>query len=303
MQRLTPEEILCLDKMNGQRIDDTEYNKRFGGVVEKLISCGYLMIGTKAQSLTRTEMGIIRKLLKDKGEKAGGKKADLIQRVLQSYSTSELESAEIPKRFVLTETGEKVVSENDALLYYFESFGATNILMPDQIISAQKAYPEESALGILIKLFKERGASENDTGKKRAITSYLCRLYKLNHDDELAKEVELEVEHLDKLWEAERESEARRLDGILGLTFEDRQRIRQELVDKANSDTMSEEEFFEFVDGLCEQLSEEMYRKELRRIAIKCRNERKGDSVCSLREEIELDFNSMLRAEQYYKTR
>lgn len=232
MQQLTPEEIRFLYKTNGHRVDDTAYIKMNGGLVEKLTSCGYLITGTKAQSLSCADMSIIRKLLKDKGLKAGGKKVDLVQRILQSYPASELENADIPKRFVLTVSGEQVINENSALLYYFDAFGATNILEPEQIISAQNLHHSENKLDILILLFKERAATENDTGKKRAITEHLRRLYSLNHDDALARETELEVERLDKLWEEEREQEARKLDSVLGISLEERRRLAQKAIEE-----------------------------------------------------------------------
>jgi len=231
MQHLTPEEIRCLAKTNEHPADDTAYIEKCGGAVEKLISDGYLVIGTKAQSLPHSDMGTIRKLLKDKGEKAGGKKADLVQRVLQSYSASELESAEIPKCFLLTKIGEQIISENGALLYYFKAFGATDILTPEQIISAQNSHPKDSTLEILITLFKEKATTENNTGKKRAITAHLGRLYALNHDDVLAREAELEVERLDKLWEAERETEAQKLDPVLGVSLERRRQLQKAAID------------------------------------------------------------------------
>lgn len=231
MQRLSPEEIRCLDRVNGHRADDTAYIEKFGGAVEKLISGGYLIIGTKAQSLFYSDMGIIRKLLKDKGEKAGGGKRDLVQRVLQSYSVAELESAEIPKCFLLTKTGEQIISENSALLYYFKAFGATDILTPEQIISAQNSQSNDNDLNILIRLLKERAAAENNTGKKRAIMSHLGRLYALNHDDTLARETELEVEKLDKLWEKEREAQSKQLDSVLGIPLERRRQLQKAAID------------------------------------------------------------------------
>ncbi len=228
MQSLTPNEIIYLDKLSGCQTDDMVRIKKYGNSLEKLISEKYLMIGTKAQSLVHSDMSVIRKLLKDKGFKAGGKKADLVRRILQNYTDAEIESADIPERFVLTDRGQQVIKKNGALLYYNNAFGATNILEPEQIIRAQDLYPADKELDILIKLFKNRAAEETNTGKKRVITAYLGRLYLLNHNDALACEAKLEVERLDNLWEDEREQVARSWDSVLGMSFEERQRLQQQ---------------------------------------------------------------------------
>lgn len=236
MQSLTPNEIICLDKLSGRQTDDMVYIKKYGNSLEKLMSGGYLIIGTKAQSLAHSDLDIIRKLLKDKGLKAGGKKIDLVRRIFQNYADTEIESADIPMRFVLTDRGQQVIKENSALLYYNNAFGTTNILELEQIVCAQNLYPADKEFDILIKLLKKKVAEETDTGKKRALTAHLGKLYLLNHDDALACEANLEVERLDKLWEAEREQAARSWDSVLGMSFEERQRLQQRARDETGDE-------------------------------------------------------------------
>ena len=114
MYDLTPEEILNLSKIQGRRVDDTAYSNE---ITDKFCSYGLLCIGTAVQSLEYSDMATIRELLKEKGLKAGGKKVDLVQRVLQNYSDIELECAEVPRRFILTEAGNNLLIK--MILYYF----------------------------------------------------------------------------------------------------------------------------------------------------------------------------------------
>ncbi len=233
MYDLTPEEILNLSKIQGRRVDDTAYSNE---ITDKFCSYGLLCIGTAVQSLEYSDMATIRELLKEKGLKAGGKKVDLVQRVLQNYSDIELECAEVPRRFILTEAGKQFIDKNDTLLFYLVNFGNTNILNPEQIISAQCSYPNEDKLDILIRLFREEISVVKAIGTKRAITVYLGRLYEMKHDDVLVHETELEIKRLDKLWEEEREKEARKRDSILGMSLEERKQLQQKIIDEMDDD-------------------------------------------------------------------
>lgn len=97
----------------------------------------------------------------------------------------------------------------------------------------------------------------------------------------------------------------------MGLTpeklLEIERESREKLVGEADRDTLSltdtEEKFQSFIDNLCAKLNEEFSRRELRKLAEKRKASWHGDSILSLREEIELTFNSLLKAEQYYNNR
>lgn len=234
MYDFTPEEIVSLSKVQGRRIDDAICVG--DELINKFHAYGLLCVGTAEQNLEYADMNILRKLLKEKGLKAGGKKRDLVQRILQNYSYMELECADIPKRFVLTEEGKQIINKNKALLFYFNGFGSTGILNPEEIISSQCSYPADNEHDILIRLFKERIAAEKSIGKKRAIMAMLCRLYKMKHDDVLVRETEDEIEKLDRLWKEEREKEGRELDSIFGMPLEERKRLQQQIVDEMGDD-------------------------------------------------------------------
>ena len=234
MYCLTPEEIRCLDKVQGHRIDDAAFANN--DLISKFRSQGLLCVGTTEQSLECSDMTTIRRLLKEKGLKAGGKKVDLIQRVLKSYSYTELECADIPKRFILTDEGVQVIDKNKALLLYFKAFGSTDTLDPGEIISYQCSHPKDSEYDILVELFKERIAKVKGIGEKRSTMAVLCRLYMMKHDDALVCETEREIERLDKLWEEEREQQMRKYDPILGLSLEERRRIQQEAIDEMDDE-------------------------------------------------------------------
>ena len=99
---LSPEEIRILSKATGRTQDDVVYIAGYPETIAKLCNEGYLRVGTFMQSLPYSDMQTLRSLLKSKGAKAGRKKAELIERVGQIYSESELEAANIPLRYILT---------------------------------------------------------------------------------------------------------------------------------------------------------------------------------------------------------
>ncbi len=236
MQDLTLEELRCLEKMDGRRIDNAAYTEIYRDLIDKLLSKGYLGRGSGAQSLPCSDIATVRKLLKDKGQKTGGKKVDLVQRVLQIYSDSELEKAEIPKCYFLTNSGRELIEKNGALLLYLNAFGTARVLEPENIIAAQSSNPNEDRVDILIKLFKEEISTASSIGRKRYMTAYLQTLYTMKHDNALAQEAKLEVERLDKTLEEQREKEARKLDSVLGLSLEQRRRIQQEVTETLGED-------------------------------------------------------------------
>lgn len=242
MQCLNPNEIRCLSKSNGHRTDDVVYIKSCGGIVEKLIADDYLVVGTKEQSLSHSDMNIIRKLIKDKELKAGGKKVDLVQRIFENYTKVEIESIDIPQRFVLTAKGEQIVCENAALLLYFNSLGSTGILEPEKIIDAQKIHRNEDAVDILIDLLSEKIDCTKNIGQKRAYTAHLIDLYKMKYDETLVSQLlEEKVQKMDKVWEKERTKQDRRQDSILGIVFKDRKRLQQQAIESRGTNIEKEQ--------------------------------------------------------------
>lgn len=235
MCMLSPEEIRILSKVDGRTTDDPVYVKRYPEAVEKLCACGYISVGTRVRSLASSDMATLRSLLKAKGIKAGGKKAELAERVMQHYSEAELEDAEVPVRYILSDQGKELVEKNSALLYYFDAFGGTGILDPERIISEQSTSTEDD-LGLLIRLFSEQTDIEKSNGRKRAIIANLSRLYTLKNDESHVEETRKKIEYLDQLIETEKRKEGERLNSILGISEEERQRIyqkvRNELDDK-----------------------------------------------------------------------
>lgn len=114
------------------------------------------------------------------------------------------------------------------LLDYFNSFGSTGILEPEEIIKAQEDDPQKSPTDILICLFEEKRDLTEDVGQKRAIIANLKTLYSRNNDTVSISNAEEEIKRLDCIWEAERERRARELDDVLGMTLEERRRLQME---------------------------------------------------------------------------
>ena len=78
------------------------------------------------------------------------------------------------------------------------------------------------------------------------------------------------------------------------------EKAREELIREIEADTITDEEFSQFVNEQCDRFSEELYKDEFRRIAEKHRANH-SDDIITLRKELELTANSMLKSEQFNK--
>lgn len=223
---LTPPEIRFLERARGRTSGvavhiSSDYQLDYETVMEKMLSSGYLKFGSVTDNVGYLDMQTLRKLAKDRGLKAGGKKVDIAQRVLDNYSVEELEALDLPEYIILTDVGQQVLEENSALILYYGHFGSREWTDPERIVKAQKAHPDVRSEDILICLLKEEIEKADSVGKKRYLTAFLCRMFELKGDTVLVQEAEAEIQRLDAEWEKEHQKEKERLAAFWGLSVEE----------------------------------------------------------------------------------
>lgn len=91
----------------------------------------------------------------------------------------------------------------------------------------------------------------------------------------------------------------------LGMSVEQLHKIREDaqrrLEEEARQDALTDEQYEQLVAQLCGQFKTDEYRAEFKMVAKKRKERYVADgNVMSLREELQSDFDAMLRAEEYY---
>ena len=242
---LSPAQIRLLDNAIGSnaaaysapRVFADEYHMNTADEIECLISSGYMRIGTVVESVPFYDMTTLRTLAKAKGLKAGGKKADLIQRILENYSPVELNGSSSPRYYVLTETGERIIEQNAGLLLFLKYYWPTKWAEPEEIIDFCEAHPEMSAEDALSHFLKNR---INGTTDSRDRFFLLNNLLLLCHDDAERKVIEAQTralgDELDKEREAFWSAKEPEIEKALGLSLEERRTLQQQAIDEMDDD-------------------------------------------------------------------
>lgn len=236
---LTPPEIRFLDRIAGSDLDcpripgyfTGEYQMDFKAVMEKLFTSGYLTFSTTSDSINMSDMQTLRKLAKDKGLKAGGKKVDLAQRILDNYTTEELAALDLPIFYVPTEAGKQLLKKNEALIHFYLTF-SHEWTTPESIIEVQNTYPLEDGVDILIRLLKEKITQTESVFNKKPLYHYLHTLYCQKHDDKAVPEVDAIIQQIDieweKAWKEKRILEEQEIIKKLGLTPDQYERLHSQ---------------------------------------------------------------------------
>lgn len=209
---LTTPEIRFLERVHDSCVDNiyvpgyftAQYQMDYKTVMEKLFSSGYLTFSTAIDNIKMADMDTLRELLKEKGLKVGGKKADLSQRVLDNYTTEELEALDLPSRYTLTEAGQQVIQKNEALIHFYLTF-SYEWTTPENIITAQNTYPDDSGIDVLIRVAQDKIRETTTIPNKVSLCNCLRTLYLQKHDEESVQEIEAIVQQLNIEWKKERQ--------------------------------------------------------------------------------------------------
>ena len=238
---LTVAELRLLDRIAGKGTDFVlpgyfthEYHINYQEALEKLFRCGYLKFSDPAESIQLADMSTLRELAKRKGLKAGGKKADIIQRVLDAYTTQELSAYNLPKRYALTDTGRSILKKNDALNQYYLRFSASSWTTPEEIIAEQNANPDLSGEEILVAMLNKRVRKAETYAQKLPFLTYLRYFC---HDETSRQSLERTIEAVsakcEKEFKRSQDQAERKSAAAFGMTVEELRELRE----KARRDT------------------------------------------------------------------
>lgn len=139
---LYPHEILMLDYASSYKTSGNSFQNFWKwnysvlapqSVLDSLFERGFIYRGNAASALKRFVVADLKALLTQKGAKASGKKEELISRILETYSTEELEETIPDRNYALTELGEQELKENEYVPYlhrhHYMSVWEMNIML------------------------------------------------------------------------------------------------------------------------------------------------------------------------------
>lgn len=86
-------------------------------ILDSLYSRGFICFADVKSSLKKLVTADLKELLSKAGQKTSGKKDDLIERVLVSYSAEDLQNLFPERYYALTELGEAELKQNEYVLY------------------------------------------------------------------------------------------------------------------------------------------------------------------------------------------
>ena len=242
---LTVAQLRFLDRIAGKGTDfippgyfEYEYHMDCQKTINDLFHSGYLAFSGPMDSVRLADMPTLRELAKKKGLKAGGKKSDIIQRILEKYTPAEMDELDLPRRYALTDKGTSILRENDALIRYFLTFSSREWTTPEAIISAQKAHPNLTGEEILIMMLNERIRKARTYSAKLPFCNYLLHFY---HDDTsrqvLNRIIEAITSEADRELKQKRDRELKQSAAFFGVTEDElrtlHEKARHELVEEA----------------------------------------------------------------------
>lgn len=103
-----------------------EYGIRdVGAALKSLENRGYIVFATAKDSLNNFTMPQLKEMLSAKDLPTTGKKADLVMRVAEAFSEAELLVTGIQVKYMLTELGQRELSENEYVPYMHKAHNKT----------------------------------------------------------------------------------------------------------------------------------------------------------------------------------
>lgn len=302
---LAPEEIRLLSKINGTAITTLPNylfsNCNVADIVKRLISGGYLKAGDTKYNLSKLTIPELKQILKSNNLSVGGKKAELVERVISNINTSDLPP--LKQYYVATAAGNEVLEKNEPLLLFYNSGVYDNI---EDVLKMQEQHPEMSGAEILKTLLENRIEQETDDMLIYPLLRKLQTVYCWIGGSEKAAELNGRIERADlQFWnkfDKDREENIEKISEKMGISIDKLELIEsdayKELKAEAMESAMTDEEFNAFVEEQCSRFSQDFTRAEFRRLAANKR-ENYDDDVFTLQETLTLTADAMLRSEKY----
>ena len=305
---LSVAEIRFLDRIAGKATDfalpgyfEYEYHMDCQVTIRGLFNRGYLTFSSPAESVQLADMATLRELAKSKGLKTGGKKADIVQRILDNYTADELNVLNLPKRYALTDSGKAILKQNAALVLYHLMFGSRQWATSEEIIAAQNAHPDFSGEEILVMMLKDRIKKARKYSEKLPL--YHCLLH-FCHDEQSRNEMNRTIKAIasaaDREFKQQQNRALKKSAATFGMTPEElsdlHEKTRRTLVEEARArdaayDFSSDAEIMRRLEAL-----DELSRSEFYRLMEKRKLTQRQDDPLSLKDYALLDLQAIERA-------
>lgn len=158
---------------------DTAFGRNVGPALERLLAGGYLDIGGIEKSISLKKVPELKAILAEKGLKQSGKKAELVQRLIDNIEPDELEALFPIDVYEITEKGVRALepySIIDANIGHALGFSYY------RLIAERAAHPEESDHEILSRLLSDDIAESLRSGNKERYQELLLLKGRFLHE-------------------------------------------------------------------------------------------------------------------------
>lgn len=214
-----------------------KYQMDIDATIDKITTLGYLKVGTPLESIPFFEMPVLRQLAKQKGLKSGGKKADIVQRILDNYTIEELNINALPEYYVLTSLGEELLNNNQVLLLFLRTSWPTEWVNPEEVIEIQNMSQGQDAEQVLIDMIQSQIAQVKT---KYDLFLLLRCLYMLCRDESDRIEIDAKCRSLEEALESERQEFWSRkepdIEKALGMSLAERRALQQQAADEIDDE-------------------------------------------------------------------
>lgn len=156
------------------------------------------------------------------------------EELLRFFSEGYLEIKTVRKaeRLALTEKGERLMRENDALLLTYNGL-SQGIVTPEKIAEAQRKERGKDSLVLLTELY-ERELAER--GEDMSLLVDLQKIYRWRKDDAKVGEMQERMDRFMEEFERNRQREMERTAEKIGIPPEELDRIRREAAEEVHAD-------------------------------------------------------------------
>lgn len=140
---LYPHEIILIKTVArfvyGRTINNNHWWYTYGirdvqAIIDSLFERGFICLGGLAETINMRTVSDMKTLLKENGLTVGGKKADLISRILKNIPQNKIEKAFPERYYKLTDLGKKEIEDNDYLFEVLSNYYGIDIWEANRIL-------------------------------------------------------------------------------------------------------------------------------------------------------------------------
>lgn len=185
-------EVIFLERTNGmivgssfQGFYDYRYNVNPQKLLQKTLNAGLIKVSDIEESLYNATLTELKSLLRKESLKVSGKKDELVDRLIQNLSKSQLKH-EFPKKYyVLTSKGKKIIEENKFAIFYHKYQNLSDEVNLETYEEAVIKDPTQTFHDISINLLSEKSTfrrNEKSWGLFRNILLSIAGIYNIKED-------------------------------------------------------------------------------------------------------------------------